>query len=120
MIIAATNRTPEIIFSASGCTVKGECYPEDITELSKPVMKKLAKDLAQSDAYSINIELHYFNSSSAKFLFDVFEFLDNAASQGKEIEVTWFYRQDDDSMEEAGGEFQEDIKNVLFKLAMLN
>jgi hypothetical protein len=70
MIIAATNRTPEITFSGSGCSIKGECYPEDITELSKPVMKQMATDLTQTDLYNLHIELYYFNSSSAKFLFE--------------------------------------------------
>ena len=120
MIIAATNRTPEITFSGSGCSIKGECYPEDITELSKPVMKQMATDLTQTDLYNLHIELYYFNSSSAKFLFDVFDFLDYQAGQGKDISVTWFYRQDDDSMEEAGEEFQEDVESISFKLELLS
>lgn len=41
MIIPAESRTPEVGFSAQACTIKGECYPEDISEFSAPIMEQL-------------------------------------------------------------------------------
>jgi hypothetical protein len=114
MIIAATSRTPEIIFSEQNCSIKGECYPENISEFSKPFMEKLASSLAQSESYKVDIEMYYFNSSSAKLFFDVFDLLDGLAAQHKQVEVVWRYREDDDTMLEAGEEFQEDLQHLKF------
>jgi hypothetical protein len=120
MIIPAASRTPEVVFTAQRCTVKGECYPEDISEFSAPIMDQLSTDLAATDAYQVDIELYYFNSSSAKFLFDLFEFLDQSAAEGKQIAVIWRYRADDDTMQDAGEEFREDLEHLVFKLQQVD
>ena len=120
MIIPAESRTPEVVFAAQSCTVKGECYPEDISEFSAPIMEQLSADLATADAYHVDIGLYYFNSSSAKFLFDLFEFLDQSAGANKQIAVTWRYRADDDTMQDAGEEFREDLDNLVFKLEQID
>ena len=41
MIIPATSRTPEVAFSEQQCSIKGECYPEDISEFSIPIMENI-------------------------------------------------------------------------------
>ncbi len=120
MIIPAESRTPEVGFSTKACTIKGECYPEDISEFSAPIMEQLDSDVAATDSYQVDIELYYFNSSSAKFLFDLFEFLDQSAANNKQIGVTWRYRADDDTMQDAGEEFREDLKNLGFKLEKID
>lgn len=116
MNIPSTTRTPEVNFTPEGCSIKGECYPEDITEFSAPVMIQLEKDVADSSEYLVELELYYFNSSSAKFFYDFFEFLDESAATGIQIKVIWRYREDDDTMEEAGEEFEEDLEHVTFSL----
>lgn len=116
MEIPATSRTPEVLFSPGSCSIKGECYPEDITEFSAPIMDHLRVGLEESDSYKVEIELYYFNSSSAKFFYDFFEFLDETASLGTEIQVIWRYQEEDDTMEEAGEEFEEDLEYVDFTL----
>jgi hypothetical protein len=57
-----------------------------------------------------------FNSSSAKFLFDFFEFLDDKADEGVSIVINWRYRAEDDTMQEAGEDFEEDIENCTYNL----
>ncbi|OUU35410.1 MAG: hypothetical protein CBC09_09175 [Cellvibrionales bacterium TMED49] len=116
MKIPATSRTPAVNFSTGLCTIKGECYPEDITEFSAPVISHLKEGISDAEEYKVIIELYYFNSSSAKFFYDFFEYLDESAGDGTEIEVVWRYREDDDTMEEAGEEFEEDLEHVNFKL----
>jgi hypothetical protein len=49
-------------------------------------------------------------------LFDLFEFLDHCAADNKQISVIWRYRGDDDTMQDAGDEFSEDMENLVFKL----
>ena len=120
MIIPATSRTPEVAFSEQQCSIKGECYPEDISEFSIPIMENIKLGVGEADAYKAEIELYYFNSSSAKFFFDFFDFLDESAAGNKEISVIWRYRDDDDTMQDAGEEFQEDLGNLIFKLEQLD
>ena len=73
MQLEATNRTPAVSISATGIEMKGECYPEDITAFAEPVMEALRQQLEGAESFHARIELYYFNSSSAKFLFDFFE-----------------------------------------------
>ena len=116
MQLEATNRTPSVSISATGIEMKGECYPEDITAFAEPVMEALRQQLESAESFHARIELYYFNSSSAKFLFDFFEELEEAAEDGKQIQIDWCYRADDSSMQEAGEDFEEDFENAQYQL----
>ena len=81
-----TQRTPLVEIGSNSCLIKGECYPENIAEWSGPVLEALKKTLVDANTqFNVDIELYYFNSSSAKFLFDFFEFLEDSAEEGKKI-----------------------------------
>ena len=116
---AATQRTPQIEISGAGCRIVGECYPENIQEFSSPVMSSLRSLVPDSGSYTVDMELFYFNSSSAKFLFDFFEFLEESSEEGKKIRINWRYRAEDDTMLEAGEDFQEDITASEFNLVIV-
>ena len=70
MQIDPTKRTPAVIIEPSFIEIKGECFPEDVAVFAQPIMEELKKFLTFSEGMNVNIELHYFNSSSGKFLFD--------------------------------------------------
>ena len=116
MKLKATNRTPEVDITENTCLIAGECYPENIAEFASPIFSNLRTCLDKADAFEVRIHLFYFNSSSAKFLFDLFDLLDESAKGGKEILIRWLYRSDDDSMQEAGEDFLEDVEYALFEL----
>ena len=120
MIFEATQRTPLVEIEADRCVVRGECYPENISEWADPVMQALDEGLNQSEgAFTVDVELYYFNSSSAKFLFDFFDFLESASEGGRKITINWRYRSDDDTMQEAGEDFEEDLKNCCYNLVVI-
>ena len=120
MIFEAGPRTPLVELTTSSCLIRGECYPENISEWSEPVLKTLEESLSQDQsAFTVDIELYYFNSSSAKFLFDFFEFLEDSAEEGKKIRINWRYRAEDDTMLEAGEDFQEDITACEYNLVIV-
>ena len=119
MHLEATNRTPEVSVSDSVLEMKGECYPEDITVFAEPILELLAEKLEACDSYSVSLELRYFNSSSAKFFFDFFEVLEDAASDGKSISIEWRYRSKDNSMKEAGEDFEEDMQEADYQLVVI-
>ena len=120
MIFEAGQRTPQVEFTATSCLIRGECYPENISEWSDPVLKALEECVGNDESeFVVDIELYYFNSSSAKFLFDFFEFLEESAEGGKSIVINWRYRAEDDTMQEAGEDFQEDMEACSYKMVMV-
>ena len=120
MIFEAGQRTPQVEFTATSCLIRGECYPENISEWSDPVLKALEECVGNDESeFVVDIELYYFNSSSAKFLFDFFEFLEESAEGGKSIAINWRYRAEDDTMQEAGEDFQEDMEACTYNMVMV-
>ena len=114
--VEASARTPEIRLSDGRLEIKGECYPEDVADFAGSIMPTILSSLEESQEFKVYIKLFYFNSSTAKFLYDFFENLDDAAHSGKSIVVNWLYEPDDDSMQEAGEDFAEDMENLEFNL----
>ena len=119
--IEATKQTPEVCFNAENniLELKGESYPENIAEFSAPVFSWLEEYLEQLEeqAFTVNIELTYFNSSSSKMLLDLLDKLEEeVADFGKNITVNWIYSADNDTAEEYGEEFQEDLESLTFNL----
>lgn len=120
MIFEAGPRTPLVELTPSSCLIRGECYPENISEWSEPVLKTLEESLSEDQsAFTVDIELYYFNSSSAKFLFDFFEFLEESAEGGKAITINWRYRAEDDTMQEAGEDFEEDLTACTYNMVQV-
>ena len=111
-----TQRTPLVVMNSKSCLITGECYPENISEWSEPVLASLAEQVEGSADFNVDIELYYFNSSSAKFLFDFFEFLDDQADAGVNVTINWRYRAEDDTMQEAGEDFEEDVEKCEYNL----
>ena len=120
MIFEAGQRTPQVELTPTSCLIRGECYAENISEWSDPVLKALEECLGNDESeFKVDIELYYFNSSSAKFLFDFFEFLEESAEGGKAITVNWRYRAEDDTMQEAGEDFQEDMEACTYNMVVV-
>ena len=118
--IEATKHTPKVKFNTTDNTLwlKGECYPENVVDFAEPIFSWLEKLLEQLEeqTLTVNVELTYFNSSSSKMLLDLFDRLEEAASDDKNIIVNWVYDVDNDSAEEYGEEFQEDLESLIFNL----
>ena len=121
MIFEQTQRTPYVELTEQSCSIRGECYPENISEWSAPVLEALEENMGiSSGSFKVVIELNYFNSSSAKFLFDFFEYLEESAESGRKILIQWCYRTEDDTMLEAGEDFQEDVESCAYELVAID
>ena len=120
IMIEGTERTPEIAFdfSADIYRIAGESYPENVSEFYDALVEKLKSHLStRKDAQiEFNFEFIYFNSSTAKVLFDLFELMDETSENGNKVTVNWIYEEDDDHMEELGEEFGEDLESATFNL----
>ena len=118
--IAATDRTPEVDFDFDDnhLRLKGESYPEDVSAFYGPVFRALDEYLGNigGGACRFDLELIYFNSSSAKAIMMLLERLDEAAAKGASVNVHWYYDEEDDTMQELGEEFGEDLEHAGFHL----
>jgi hypothetical protein len=118
--ISKTKTTPEILFnlSTNELSIKGESFPENTSEFYAPVFEWLEKYLSilTDQVVIVNIELVYFNSSSSKVLMDLFDMLEDAVQNGKDITVNWRYDEDNEMAAEYGEDFMEDLENLPFHL----
>ena len=121
--IESTERTPRIFFDYDNhhFEISGEAYPENSDEFFRPIMESLQEysGLGSSETITFVFKLIYFNSSSARVLMKLFELLDEAA-ENRSVEVEWHYHEEDDTMEEFGEEFAEDMENTSFQLKSYN
>ncbi|CAK0750553.1 SiaC domain-containing protein [Azospirillaceae bacterium] len=116
-----TKRTPGIDFNFAAGTfsIYGESYPEDVNKFFGPLISKLEEHFESLSGGEIafTFNLIYFNSTTAKILMSLFETLENTASAGNAVTVSWCYDAGDSNMEELGEEFAEDFVNAKFIMA---
>ncbi|MEG5266895.1 DUF1987 domain-containing protein [Pseudomonas sp. JDS28PS106] len=118
LYIEATATSPEIDFRFDQrlLSMKGESYPENAAAFYTPIVEQLRQFLAsQNDAtITTHIALAYFNSSSTKMLFSIFDALDQAAQAGNRIEVNWYHDEEDETIFEFGEELKADFTSITF------
>lgn len=120
LIIETSTHTPEINFDSEKnvLAIIGESYPENTREFFEPMFTWLDQYLKTIDeqTVTVNVELIYFNSSTAKVLMNFFDTLEEFAEEGANITVNWIYDERNENAVEYGEDFQEDLENVQFNL----
>ena len=116
--IEATATSPEVDFRFDQhlLSMKGESYPENAAAFYAPIVQQLRAFLNAKAGATItaNIALAYFNSSSTKMLFSIFDALDQSAEAGNRIEVNWYYEEEDETIFEFGEELKADFTSIIF------
>ena len=115
--IDPTETTPGICFSPDDNQfyIRGISSPEDVRALYYPVIEWIKKfieevlagkhkNFNQNNLIRFQIDLSYFNSSSAKFFYDILSELQRLPSEGYPVKVEWFYDEEDSDMKEAGAD----------------
>lgn len=118
IIIDGTPKTPAVKFDAAQgiFEIKGRSIPENSVEFYKPLVDWL--DLYKETPLPktvVKVRLEYFNTSSSKCILDVFKKLETIHKAKNEVEVNWYYEEDDEDMLEAGEDY-ESIIRVPFKM----
>jgi hypothetical protein len=117
LYISPTPTSPEISFSPEENIyfIRGNSSPEDVRSLYYPVIEWI-KDLASAiingnyikysaeNPLILIIDLEYFNSSSAKFLFDIFNELKLLKPSGISVKIEWYHDKEDFDMRDAGSD----------------
>lgn len=118
IIIEGTPKTPSIKFDAKDgiFEIKGRSIPENSVEFYKPLNEWLDSYMQTPlDKTVVNIRLEYFNTSSSKCILDVFKRLEAIHRSKHDVEINWYYEEDDEDMLEAGEDYDSIIK-VPFKM----
>jgi hypothetical protein len=99
-----TPKTPEINFDGSGeLLLKGRSIPENSVEYYEPLMSWIeGYGNAPKSETIVKVQLEYFNTSSSKCILDVFKKLESIS--GSDVQIKWYYEEDDEDMLEAGEE----------------
>jgi hypothetical protein len=111
--IKAESNKPEIILSPEEniFSISGKAAPEDVRELFYPVIDWLtafAGEINTNSPYTaakpllFKVDLAYFNSSSAKFLYDIFTILKEIKEKKIPVVVEWYFDEEDTDLQEAG------------------
>jgi len=108
-----TDLSPEIILAPeeNKFIIAGKSAPEDVRSIYYPVIEWMEdfmvwvrekKPYTDARPLILQIDLEYFNSSSAKFLFDILTGLQTLGNEGVPVEVQWLYDEEDIDLREAG------------------
>ncbi len=118
LYIAATPSSPEVNFDFAQhrLSIRGESYPENAAAFYGDIIKSLHEYLASctETLITVDIALAYFNSSSTKMLFNIFEALNDAHHAGNHIAVNWYHDEEDDTILEFGQELSDDFPDLTF------
>ncbi|MCK4465965.1 MAG: DUF1987 domain-containing protein [Bacteroidales bacterium] len=118
ILIEGSPKTPTVKFDANEgiIEIKGRSIPENSIEFYKPLvdwLEEYKKDPLPMT--KVNIQLEYFNTSSSKCILDVFKKLETIHKAKHDVEVNWYYEEDDEDMLEAGEDY-ESIIRIPFKM----
>lgn len=107
--IEATTNTPRLQFEFDKGTfeIKGNSFPEYAQDFFKENLKlfgEYAKNPLPKTIF--NFKLIYINTGTNPPIEKIFNLLDDIAEKGNEVEINWFYEEEDDDMEELGRYFQ--------------
>ena len=102
--IEGTRKTPDVRLDPEGkIKLGGRSIPEDASKFFEEVLDWVV-DYCSSpkDLTTIDIELEYFNSGSAKYVMQILRELSELISGNKKVEVNWYYEEGDDDILERG------------------
>lgn len=124
--IGKRDTTPELVFDIEEMvfSLEGECRPENVLTYFEPVMKWLDEfiDAVKSGVIKNKLDFHfkleYYNSSSSKFIFQIFKRFKIVESHGVDVTMYWFYDILDEDLLESGQEYEK-ILGLNFKYVAL-
>ena len=123
--ITGTPVSPAIEFNIESrvLEISGHSRPENARDFYFPLIQWL-EDLnvfvlnnklvnIDVEPFSFKFKYIYFNSSSAKFIYDIIILLNGFQKEGFPVKIYWYFDEDDDELREAGEELS-DMANAPF------
>jgi hypothetical protein len=116
--IQGTNDTPKVILDPQNniFEISGRSLPEDVVSFYRPVLDWLEEyKLEPLESTEFVFRYIYFNTATSKLIQDVLIKLEELFEAGNNVQVMWFYEEEDEDMQDAGEEFMENT-DVPFEL----
>lgn len=113
--VEATQNRPYVDFNAETgeLVMKGRSIIENTVRFFEPLLSWIDEYVDNpSKKTELHLVLDYFNTSSSKFILSIFEKLEELYDLGKEVEVFWYYT--DEDMEDLGKDYNH-IVSMPFK-----
>ena len=119
ILLESTQTTPKVIIDPENnkFEISGESRPENTSKFYSPIITWFEnylteldaqdKNLTSSKTTSVEFKLDYFNSTSAKFILDLFFQIERVMKKGLPGEIVWHYDKRDTDMKESGEEFSK-------------
>jgi hypothetical protein len=101
LVIQPTSKTPYINFNDQNGSfeIKGMSCSEYAYDFYKPIFEWLENYIKTPvNVTTVNIQLKYFNTSSAKCILQLLERIAVLIKQQHKVEVNWYYEKDDEQM----------------------
>ena len=114
LTIQSTEDTPRITFDLTSSTLElsGKSYPDNVFLFYEPVLAWLNSYAEKPKPMTRFIfKLDYFNTASAKIIFDILSVLDGIRAKGNHVTILWHYKNDDEDMKEAGEGYKRIIES---------
>jgi hypothetical protein len=110
LIIEGTEDTPAIILNSreNHFEISGRSLPEEVISFYSPVMAWLDRYAADpNDKTVFKLKLDYINSASQRAIHEILTTMEKIKTRGREVEIEWYFVEDDDEMKETGEEYSE-------------
>jgi hypothetical protein len=115
LMIEPTANSPRILLDPENRTFEfsGESRPENVRKFYLPVLEWLEAYTGALEGLSeeqrkfvlqCQFNFEYFNSTSAKYILDIFKSLNAINALGIGLDIKWLYEEDDEDMLEVGQE----------------
>jgi hypothetical protein len=121
MYLDRTNRTPKITLDPREniFEIKGRSIPENSVDFYKPVMDWMDEYRKQPNSKTrFVVRLEYYNTSSSKCLVEIMRKLEMIYLDGNQVEMEWYYEEQDEDMRESGEDFKEILKIPIRMIAL--
>jgi hypothetical protein len=108
-----SDKTPTISLNAETGEMEfsGKSIPENSAKLYDPVMEWVDGYIkAPNEKTVFVVKLEYFNTSSSKYLLEIFRRFEDLFKSGKKVSVQWYYELEDEDMQESGDDFRDILK----------
>lgn len=109
--LAQTPSTPLVRTSSQEgrLTMAGDSYPENPFEFFQPIIDWVDSYLTDANGpLAFDLALVYLNTSSIRAMMDIFDRLEEAHQNGRQVSVHWSYDPDNERVGELAEEFRED------------
>ena len=118
--ICPSKTTPEIILIPTGIIkIRGRSIAENVTDFFAPVEDWLSSYILNpADVSSVDLNLEYFNSASAKVLIHLLQKVTYVSLKNKKFIFNWYYEDGDEDIYERG-EYFSSVLDVPFNFIKL-